>query len=124
MKRRPWGRAGGGRRVGLSFFPLERPTIWPGVLPVTSDETLALAPLVLLEQNATELGQGVRAHIVERPEDALPVVDRQRDHSGLESERLLEEGACRLVDERYELADVLVRDAQAAEIHRGEVPSE
>ena len=64
-----------------------------------SARPLELAPLVLLEQNATELGQGVCPHVVERREDALPVVDRQRDDSGLEPERLLEEGACRLVDE-------------------------
>ena len=116
MKRRPWGRAGGGRRVGLSFFPLERPTIWPGVLPVTSDETLALAPLVLLEQNATELGQGVRAHIVERPEDALPVLDRQGEDHRLQLERLLENTARWLVDQTGELSNVLVRTRMPAGI--------
>jgi hypothetical protein len=41
------------------------------------------------------------------------------DDFGSEPDRLLEEGACRFVDEPYELANVLVGDPQAGEIHKG-----
>ena len=78
-----------------------------------------MSPLVLLEQDAAELGQCVRPGIVERPEDALPVIDGERDDFGLQPERLLEKRAGRFVDEPYELADVLVGDPQAGEIHKG-----
>jgi hypothetical protein len=74
---------------------------------------------VLLEQNATELGQRVCPRIIERPEGALSIGDCERDDSGFHRERLLEEGACRLVDAPYELANVLVGDPQAGEIHKG-----
>ena len=43
------------------------------------DEPLTRPPLVLLQQHTTELGQRVRSGIVERPKDALAIVDRQRD---------------------------------------------
>jgi hypothetical protein len=73
------------------------------------DEPSRARTLVLLPQHTTELDQRVRASIVERPEDALAIVDRQRDHSGLKRERLLEERARRLVDERLELSSASVR---------------
>jgi hypothetical protein len=87
--------------------------------PALLHESLTVPPFVLLEQDATELGQRVRPRVIERPEDALAVLDRQRDHSGPTRERLLEEGACRFVDELCELADVLVGDPQTGEIHKG-----
>jgi hypothetical protein len=74
---------------------------------------------VLLEQDATELGQRVCPCIVERPQDAPSIGDRERDDSGPHREHLLEERACRLADEPYELANVLVGDPQAGEIHKG-----
>ena len=83
------------------------------------DEVFALSPLVFLEQDATELSQCVRPGIVERPEDPIPVIDGERDDFGLQPERLLEKRAGRLVDDPYELADVLVGDPQAGEIHKG-----
>ena len=64
-----------------------------------------------------KLGKGVRPDIVERPQDALAVLDGERDDSGLEHQRLLQQRACRLVHELYEFADVLVGDPQAGEIH-------
>jgi hypothetical protein len=90
----------------------------PGVRP-PSDESFLTCPLVLLEQDATQLGQRVRAGVVERPEDALAIGDRERDDFGPAPERLLEEGARRFVDEPYELADVLVGNPQTGEIHTG-----
>lgn len=70
------------------------------------DQPLAHAPLVLHEQHAAELGKPVRLRVVERPEDALPVVDRQRDDHRLPLKRVLEDGASRLVDQTGELTDV------------------
>ena len=58
-----------------------------------------MSPLVLLEQDAAKIGQCVRPGIVERPEDALPVIDGERDDFGLQPERLLEKRAGRFVDE-------------------------
>ena len=47
-------------------------------------EPLAIPPFVLLEQRATELGQGVRPRIIERSQDPLAVLDGERDGSSLE----------------------------------------
>ena len=52
-ERRPWGRAGGGLRVVLPFFPQGRTTIWPGALPRSSDQPLPHPPIVLSHQHAT-----------------------------------------------------------------------
>ena len=71
---------------------------------------LPVPPFVLLEQDATELGQRVCPCIVERTQDAPSIGDRERDDSGPHREHLLEERACRLADEPYELANVLVGD--------------
>jgi hypothetical protein len=60
-------------------------------------EPLAHPPLVLLQQHSARLGQRLRADIVERPEDALAIFDGERHYLTVESERLLEEGARRLV---------------------------
>jgi hypothetical protein len=70
-----------------------------------------------LQQHSTQLSECVRADIVERPEDALAIFDRDCDDLALERERLLERGARRLVHELDEIANVLVRDRQAGEIH-------
>ena len=82
-------------------------------------EPVAVPPFVLLKQNSAKLGQRVRPRIIERPENALAVLDRQRDYSGPTRERLLEEGACRFVDEPDKQANVLVGDPQTGEIHKG-----
>ena len=75
---------------------------------------------MLLQKHAPELRQGVRPDVVECPEDAFPIFDRERHDLAVQRERPLEEGACRLVHEPYELANVLVGDPQAGEIHGGE----
>ena len=51
-------------------------------------EPLTYAPLVLSQQYGAKLGEGVRPRIVERPEDALAVLNRQRHDDSAESERL------------------------------------
>jgi len=61
-------------------------------------EPLARAPLVLQEQDATKLSEPGR-WIVERPENALAVFDRQGEDQDLRIERLLEHTRRRLVDE-------------------------
>jgi hypothetical protein len=78
------------------------------------------SPFVLLQEHGAQLHESVSPDVIERPENPLAVVDCQRDHFGLEGERLLEEGACRLLDQLCEFADVLVGDLQAGEIHEGE----
>jgi hypothetical protein len=110
-------------------FPSPRRWTLPAVEEVQTDtgrpgadigllhEPLTVPPFVLLEQDATELGQRVRPRIVECPEDALSIGDRERDDCGFLRERLLEKRARRFVDEPYELADVLVGDPQTGEIH-------
>jgi len=45
-------------------------------------ESVADAPLMLAKEHAAKLGQRVRAGMVERPEQALSVLDRARDHDG------------------------------------------
>ncbi len=82
-------------------------------------EPRAVAPLVLLKQDATELCQRVRSRIIERPEDALAIGDCERDDFGFHRERLLEEGARRLVDDSYEFAHVILGDPQTGEIYKG-----
>ncbi len=76
------------------------------------------APLVLGKEDTAELCKGVGPDVVEHPEESLTVLDGERDDSRLEGERLLEKGARRLIDEPYELANVVVRNVQAREIHR------
>jgi len=75
---------------------------------------------VLGEQHPAKLCEGVRPDIVERPQDALAVIHGECDDSSLECERLLEKRARRLVHERDELADIVVGNVQAGEIHEGE----
>ena len=83
------------------------------------DEPNALAPLMLPQEYAAKLGEGF-GRVVERSEDALPVLDRQGDDDCPEPERLLENPARRLFDEPGELADVVVADRDPREHHRVE----
>jgi hypothetical protein len=63
------------------------------------------------------VGPCVSTDVVERPEDALPVVDSERDDGGPEAERLLEQTPRRLVDESGELPNVVVGNSEAGENH-------
>ena len=74
---------------------------------------------MLRSKHATSSARASFGH-VERPEDALTVFDGQRHDSSPESERLLKQGASRLVNEPYEFADIVVRDVQAREVQRSE----
>ncbi len=75
---------------------------------------------MLGEQYSAKFCKGVRSDIVERPQDALAIIDGERDDSSLERERLLEKRARWLIHEPYELADIGVGNLQAREVHRGE----
>ena len=68
------------------------------------DKPIAGAPLVLLEQHSAKLCECVRPRIIERPQDALAVLDSERDDASLERERPLEKRPRRLVYELDELA--------------------
>lgn len=54
------------------------------------DEPLALTPLVLRHEYAAKLRKRVRPNIVEHCEEALTVVDSERDYARLECERFFE----------------------------------
>jgi hypothetical protein len=88
-----------------------------GPLPSALDEPVARAPFVLGEQHPAKLCEGLCPGIVERPQDALAVLDSERDDAGLERERLLKKRAHRLIHERDELADVVVGNLQAGVLH-------
>jgi hypothetical protein len=85
------------------------------------NEPLAHAPLALSEQHGPELDQRVRAYVIERPEDALAILDRQRKNRRSQAERLLEQAPRRLVDKTDEFPNVVVGKSEAGEHHRGEV---
>jgi len=102
--------SGRGAVVVLAVFPSAK----------RLNEPVVPTPLVFGEQHASKLCEGVCPDVVECPEDAFAIFDRERDYLGLECERLLEKGACWLVHERDELAHVLVGDPQAGEVHGGE----
>ena len=63
----------------------------------------AHAPLVLEEQGRPELRKRCGLRTVERPEQAHPVVDRQREDHGLQPECLLQPSRRRLVNQAGEL---------------------
>lgn len=65
-----------------------------------------------------KLREAVRWGIVERPEDALAVVDRQRDDHRLPLDGVPEHGRGGLIDETGELADVFVANPEPGEHHR------
>jgi len=88
--------------------------------PSQLHESLAGTPLPLGDQRASQLCKGVGPDIIERRENAFAIIDRERDDLGFKCERLLEQGACRLIHESDDLADVLVGDPQTGEIHGGE----
>jgi hypothetical protein len=79
-------------------------------------EPVAHASFVLLQEHGAELGQRVCSRIVERPEDALPVLDRERQDDGAECECLLEHASRWLVDERGELPDIVLGNLRPASI--------
>jgi hypothetical protein len=71
-------------------------------------------PLVLLHQHPSQLRQRIRADIVERPQDALAILDRERNDLCSERQRPLEKRARRLIHKPDELANVLVGFQQAS----------
>ena len=78
-----------GRRPSLAIWLVTTAT------PARATRAVA-APLVLGEKHPAKLCKGVCTGIVERPQDALAVLDRESDDSSLECERLLEKRARRL----------------------------
>jgi hypothetical protein len=80
-------------------------------------QTSTLGHSCSCSQDASELGQRLSPHIVERPQNALAIFDGECDDLAVEPERLLEERARRLIYECDELANVLVGDPQTGEIH-------
>ena len=50
------------------------------------DQPFLRPPLVLLEKHASQLGQRVGAHIVERPQDAFAIFDCERHDLAVERE--------------------------------------
>jgi len=86
-----------------------------------SDEPLAHAPLVFLQEHAAELGETIW-RIVEDSEDAFRIVDRQRDDHRFAIERVAERGRGRLIDEAGELADVVVPSLRPASIIAARLP--
>ena len=85
-------------------------------------EPLAHAPLVLHEQYAPKLREGV-GWVIECSEDALPVLDGQSDDQHVRLERVLEHGCGRLVHEGGKLTDGVLADRYAGEHHRDEAIS-
>jgi hypothetical protein len=70
------------------------------------DQPLTHSPLVLAKQHAAKLLEPGR-RIVERAQDALPVVDRQCDDGDLPVQGVLQQAAGRLVDQAGKVADEL-----------------
>jgi hypothetical protein len=64
---------------------------------------LRCQPRTIRTPDGTQLGQRVGADVVERPQDALAVVDGQREDHRPQAERLLERAPRRLADETGEL---------------------
>jgi hypothetical protein len=92
-----------------------------GFLPARRlDQPVAHAPLMLQQEQGAEFGKGVGSGIVEHPEDALAVSDRQSHELGVERECLLEDASCWLVDEPGELPDIVVGNPDAREHHSGD----
>jgi len=86
-------------------------------------ESLAHAPLVLADEHGAKFCEGVGSDIVEHPEDAFAIVDRQRHDECAEGERLLKHTSCGLVDEADELPNVVFGNPEAGEHHLGEAIS-
>jgi hypothetical protein len=83
------------------------------------DQSFSHAPLMLAQQYAAELLEPGR-RIVERAEDALAVIDRERDDGDLPVQGELEHACGRFVDERCKRADELRSNEMAGEHHRGQ----
>jgi len=80
-------------------------------------QPLEAAPLLFGEKETAKLYEGVCPGIIERREKTLTVLNGQRDDPSLERERLLKKGPRRFLNKLYELADIVVRNVQAGEIH-------
>jgi hypothetical protein len=89
------------------------------VSPCRLHGAIAHAPLVLGEQYTAQLGRA-GGRIVERSEDALAIVDRQRQDDRLPLDRRPEERGGRFVDEIGQDVDELVPDGDAGELHARE----
>jgi hypothetical protein len=79
-------------------------------------ETVADTTLVLQQEHGAELGQRVGSGIVERPQDALSILDRQGDDDGLKCQRLFEHAPRRFVDETGECSNIVVGNPEPASI--------
>jgi hypothetical protein len=91
---------------------------------LSGDKPLAHPPLVLLQEHGAELRECVRSRIVERPEDALAVVDGERYYGSTERERLLEHASRRIVDKAGELPHVVIGNPKTGEHHARDSASE
>ena len=81
-------------------------------------QTFALAPQVLAQQHAPELLQS-RWRIIERPDDRLPVTDRQREHPHHPPERILEPtGELGVVHQSRKLQHELIADWETGKVYR------
>jgi hypothetical protein len=89
------------------------------LLPRLLDQPLTHPPLVLAEQHAAKLLEP-GGRIVERAEDALPVIDSQCDDGDIPVQGEFEHACGRFVDERCELADEFGSNEEAGEHHRNE----
>ena len=87
-------------------------------------QALAGAPEVLVDEDAAEVGEGVRASL-ERLEDRLPVAHVERDDAGAPVERTLQvvgvAAEVALTEPADELDDVLVGDGDACQPHRSTI---
>jgi hypothetical protein len=71
---------------------------------------------VLAQEHTAELGESI-GRILERPENALPVRDRQGDDRRLAIERGVQEGRRGLVDKVREYLHEFIADGDAGELH-------
>lgn len=84
------------------------------------NESLALAPDVLVQEHSAKLGEGGRLGVVERSQDLLAVRNRERDDHRPPVQCVRENAACGLVDEANDLPYVVVGDRDAREVHTGD----
>ena len=101
-----WGRVCAGRQLRVKRVFSGRINVVPDLSPSRPShcrkfalhEPLAHPPLVLAEKDAAQLAEPVRG-IVERAEDALAVLDRQRQDNNLGLDGAIEKSRGRLIDE-------------------------
>ena len=82
-------------------------------------EPRAVAPLVLLKQDATKLCQRVRSRIIERPGTRSRSATVSATTSVFIASAFSRKEARRLVDDSYEFAHVILGDPQTGEIYKG-----